>query len=834
MSAYRKTPKAEGSMPETRAALAYREEELRRSHALLDAITEIQSLFIRDAKPRELFDAVLATLLRITDSGYGFVGEVLRNADGMPYLRTFSLTNIAWSEETHVLYKKYEQTGLEFRNLDTLFGVSLRTGETVISNDPACDPRSGGRPAGHPPLNSYLGLPVITGGEMVGLIGIANRPGGYDQALVEYLNPLVKTCGQIIDAFRSDRERQQAVAALRESEMRHKAVLDTAADAIITISQRGLIENFNPAAERIFGYAQAEVVGCNINMLMDAPHRESHDRYIADYLRTGQAKIIGIGREVAGRRKSGEMFPMELAIAEMHFGGLRHFSGIVRDISERKAAERLLHKTLALQDAILRGAGHAIISTDMAGTILTFNPAATRMLGYQPDELIGKSTPALLHEPEEIERRAGELSVELGRPVAPGFEVFVAHALADEVEEREWTYIRKDGSRLPVQLVVSALRDAQGLPTGFLGIASDISERKQAQTQLIRLTSELQAILNLSPDGFVAFDEAGYLKYANPAFLKMCGCTSTDLAGMQEQEFDNMLISMCDSKQPYTRIAAMDENQSDILSRSQPHPIVARRFMRRLHDEQGNNLGRVVYFQDITQESELDRMKTEFLSTAAHELRTPMASIHGFSELLLKREFDADTRRDMVQTIHRQSSKLVRLVNELLDLARIEARAGKDFHILAQSLLPVIDNTLRHFMMPDDPRKVSLQLSGTLPDAAVDADKLEQALLNLLSNAYKYSPNGGAIELQTLTRRREGKTEIGIAVRDHGIGMTSEQAERIFERFYRANDSSAIPGAGLGMSLVKDIMDTLQGTVEIDSALNCGTTVTLWLPAVCN
>jgi PAS domain S-box-containing protein len=690
-------------MPETRAVLARREEELRRSHALLDAIAEIQSLFIRDAKSRELFDAVLAILLRITDSGYGFVGEVLYADDGAPYLRTFSLTNIAWNEETRALYKKYEQTGLEFRNLDTLFGVSLRSGETVISNDPASDPRSSGRPEGHPPLDSYLGMPVFAGGGMVGLIGLANRPGGYDQALVEYLHPLASTCGHIIEAFRGERERRQAVDAL--------------------------------------------------------------------------------------------------------------------------------HETLALQDAILRGAGHAIISTDMVGTILTFNPAAARMLGYQPDELIGRSSPALLHDPEEVERRAAELSVELGRPVAPGFEVFVARALAGEVEEREWTYIRKDGSRLPVQLVVSALRDAHGAPTGFLGIASDISERKQAQTQLTRLTGELRAILNLSPDGFVAFNETGRIKYANPAFHRMCGFADQDLVGMHETEFDAMLAVMCDSKQPYTPIAEMDENQPDILSRAKPRPTVARRSMRRLVDNEGRHLGRVVYFQDLTQESELDRMKTEFMSAAAHELRTPLASIHGFSELLLKREFDADTRRDMVQTIHRQSSNLVRLVNELLDLARIEARAGKDFHIRTQSVLPIVDNTLRHFMMPDDPRKVALHLSGRLPDVAVDADKLEQALLNLLSNAYKYSPGGGTIELETLTRRLGGKTEVGIAVRDHGIGMTTEQVARIFERFYRADFSGVIPGTGLGMSLVKEIMDILQGTVEIDSAPGCGTTVVLWLPA---
>jgi len=692
-------------MPElTRAALASREEELRRNYALLDAIAEIQSKFIRDAKPRELFDAVLATLLRITDSAYGFVGEVLHGLDGKPYLRTFSPTNITWNEDSQPLYRKYEQSGLEFCNLNTLFGLSLSNYQTVICNNPTSSKLSSGQLADHPPLKCYLGQPVFAGGEMVGLIVLANRPDGYDQSLVDYMHPLTSTCGNIIEAFRGERERQQAVTAL--------------------------------------------------------------------------------------------------------------------------------HETLAMQDAILRGAGHAIISTNMTGTILTFNPAASKMLGYQPDELIGISTPAILHDSEEVTRRAVELSAELGRAIAPGFEVFVARALIGDAEEREWTYLRKDGSRLQVQLVVSTLRDAHGTPTGFLGIAIDISERKQAQNQLMHLTGELQAILNLSPDGFVAFDETSHLKYANPAFLRMCGCSSTELRSISEHEFDNMLASMCESKQAYTPIAAMDEAVSDILSRSKPRPTVARRSMRRLCDEQGNSLGRVVYFQDITQESELDRMKTEFLSIAAHELRTPMASIHGFSELLLKREFDISTRRDMVQTIHRQSSNLVQLVNELLDLARIEVRAGRGFNIQVQPLLPIIDNTLRHFMMPNDPRKVSLRLSSALPNTAVDADKLEQALLNLLSNAYKYSPNGGTIELETLTRKREDKIEVGIAVRDQGIGMTTEQVEHIFERFYRADTSGASPGTGLGMSLVKDIIDILQGAVDIDSTPNQGTMITLWLPAI--
>lgn len=655
--------------------------------SLLDAIAEIQSLYIRDASPRKLFDALLDTLLRVTGSAYGFVGEVLRDEGGAPYLKTFALTDIAWDDHTRELYRRSEGEGLAFRNLDTLFGLALTSGRMVISNDPIGDTRRGGIPKGHPPLDAFLGLPVFSGGDMVGLIGLANRPGGYEEDLADWLAPLASASGQIIAAFRGERERRAALQALRESETRYRAILETAAEAIITIDEKGVIEDFNPAAERIFGYDRSEAVGRNVSLLMDEPHRSSHDGYLANYLASGQAKIIGIGREVSGRRKNGELFPMELAIAEVRLADGRRFSGVVRDISERHRAS----------------------------------------------------------------------------------------------EERR------------------------------------------------RLLAEFQALFNLSPDGFVTFDEAGCLKYANPAFLRMCGCEAESLAGLQQVDFEARLAGMCDPDCPYTAIAELDEEGGDILRRSQPRLTIVRRTVRLLRDEQGRLLGRALYFRDITHESELDRMKTEFLATAAHELRTPLASIFGFSELLLKRDFDADTRRDLLQTIHRQSTNLTGLVNELLDLARIEARAGKDFCIEAQPLLPIVEATVRHLLVPDDPRLVRLKLAPALPMVRVDAGKLEQALLNVLANAYKYSPEGGAIELETLLGS-DGR-EVGLVVRDQGIGMNAEEVEQVCERFFRADTSGAIPGTGLGMSLVKEIMDILGGRIEIDSRPGRGSTVILWLPA---
>lgn len=207
-----------------------------------------------------------------------------------------------------------------------------------------------------------------------------------------------------------------------------------------------------------------------------------------------------------------------------------------------------------------------------------------------------------------------------------------------------------------------------------------------------------------------------------------------------------------------------------------------------------------------------------------------MASVYGFSELLLKRDFPPEKIREIIDIIHRQSGHLVSLLNELLDLARIESRAGKDFHIEAQDILPIIRNTLAELLVPGDSRQITAELPDQLPLVAVDAEKMQLTLTNVLSNAYKYSLGMGPIELTIRNRAHGGREWLGVLIRDHGIGMSLEQVKHIFERFYRADTSGKVPGTGLGMSLVKEIMDIFGGEVEVISAPGKGTEIILWLP----
>ncbi|MBN1179531.1 MAG: GAF domain-containing protein [Anaerolineae bacterium] len=196
------------------------EDDLRMKSRLLDAVREAQSLYIAQGDPRPVFDALLRTLISMTDSEFGFLDEVLHDRDGTPYKLSLSISNIAWDSESEALYEQLRARNLQFRNLNNLAGLPALIEEPVITNDAPHDPRAGGVPAGHPPIRSFMGLPVRVGGEVLGVIGVANRPGGYGESMALFLEPYVSACASIIQAVRLRSGEREAVDALRESQAR--------------------------------------------------------------------------------------------------------------------------------------------------------------------------------------------------------------------------------------------------------------------------------------------------------------------------------------------------------------------------------------------------------------------------------------------------------------------------------------------------------------------------------------------------------------------------------------------------------------------------------------
>jgi signal transduction histidine kinase len=357
------------------------------------------------------------------------------------------------------------------------------------------------------------------------------------------------------------------------------------------------------------------------------------------------------------------------------------------------------------------------------------------------------------------------------------------------------------------------------MPTGgVIRTYTDITESERAHQQL-------NTILELSPNGFVLFDGRQQLVFCNANFEKMTGRTwvvqgqMLDLAGFWAA-FQQMLL-------PDEAPAVAFEDDAPVLLR------LARPERRVLQVQQRNNLAghgeTVLYFRDVTHEVEVDRMKSEFLALAAHELRTPMMSVMGYTELLLMREFPPERQKDMLQTIFRQSGLLVKMINELLDLSRIEARAGLDLRIAEHPLKNWVLETVKGQMQTQSGREIRVD---DLPDVKVliDPEKMERALSNVLSNAIKYSPGGQSVQVSARLSQYRQQPAVVLSVQDKGIGMSAQQCEKAFERFYRVDASGSIPGTGLGLSLVKEILDLHQGRVTLESEPGQGTTVHLWIP----
>ena len=394
-----------------------------------------------------------------------------------------------------------------------------------------------------------------------------------------------------------------------------------------------------------------------------------------------------------------------------------------------------------------------------------------------------------------------------------------------------WVQTADDLVRFGLTLSDFAAHDATSDVTQLAAIHRFAQEDLRRLNQLQRAQQvELNALLEMSPDGIIAFNRDGLRTHANASLQAMLGPLLQDNGERRFAEFDARLAAATVQPQHYVSCLVLADGSRDTLQLARPRPMTLQRAVRDLPGSDGLPAGRVLYLRDITHEAEVDRMKTEFLSTAAHELRTPLASIHGFTELLLSGEVPTPTASEMLAMMHRQSTLLVGLVNELLDLARIEARAGKDLSIETLDLAPLLREIVEGFHIEETGCRVIVDIAGR-PWVNADRAKLTQAVVNVLSNASKYSPAGTLIQLTLVERVGTRGEETGIRIADRGIGMSPAQLARVFERFFRANPGGITPGTGLGMTLVKEFVELMGGEVSVDSALGEGTTVTLWLPS---
>jgi PAS domain S-box-containing protein len=237
-----------------------REEQLRRSNILLDAISHAQSQYIQETNSIFFFEELLAKTLLLTKSQFGFIAELVHDSDGKPYLKSLAMSNTPWEDtKKDEIYNRFLETGLELHNLDSLYGAVIITGKPVIANAPSTDLRSGGLPAGHPPLNSFMGLPFNYNKKLFGVVCLANRPGGYDDDLVGYLQPFVATCGNLVRAHQNDIKRKRSVKKLQETENQLYRVVRDAPIPLMVHSEDGQVHMVNKMWTELTGYSQTDI-----------------------------------------------------------------------------------------------------------------------------------------------------------------------------------------------------------------------------------------------------------------------------------------------------------------------------------------------------------------------------------------------------------------------------------------------------------------------------------------------------------------------------------------------------------------------------------------------
>jgi PAS domain S-box-containing protein len=378
------------------------------TESLLRVLSQAQLLFIEDEHPHAAFDALLTELLRLTRSEYGLLGELLHTPAEAPYLKVHAFTAQVWAEELHAFAALHAPAGLEFYDFNNLFGAVLTTGQPVIANEPAGDPRRGGVPDGHPPLRSFLGLPVEYQKRLIGLLGIANRPGGYAEELIEVLQPLLATCGNLLAAFRNAERRRQAEAERERAQEQiayQASILDQVRNAVVTTDLEARIRYWNRFSETLFQWSASEAIGRSaIELLVPSEQAEAAREIFARILETGHWE----GEFQVSRKDGQEVVVFVVgSLLRDATGYPTGVIGVCTDLTERKRFQEQLILSQKME-SIGRLAG---------GVAHDFNNLLTGILGYAglATLKLPEASPAqpYLTQIHEVAERAASLTSQL-------------------------------------------------------------------------------------------------------------------------------------------------------------------------------------------------------------------------------------------------------------------------------------------------------------------------------------------------------------------------------------------------------------------------------------
>jgi PAS domain S-box-containing protein len=515
--------------------------------------------------------------------------------------------------------------------------------------------------------------------------------------------------------------------------------------------------------------------------------------------------------------------------------------------------EEALLKTGALQNAILNSANFSSIATDDQGVIQLFNVGAERMLGYAAADVLNKITPADISDPQELIARADTLSAELGTPIAPGFDALVFKASRGIEDIYELTYIRKDGSRFPAIVSVTALRNDHGGIIGYLLIGTDNTARKRVEAEQQKLDQRLRdqhfytrSLIESNIDALMTTDAAGIITDVNRQMEALTGCTRDELIGapfknyftdperaaagikrvLREKKITNYELT---ARARDGKMTVVSYNATTFYDRDRTlqgvfaaaRDITERRHIEQMLQEKNVELesAKSIAEQTVERLEEVEQLKKGFLSTVSHELRTPLTSIRGSLGLLASGAAGPlpDHVVEVVALAERNAIRLMALIEDILDSERLET--GRiELHMTRVPIASILRRAMES--LAPGAHGVTVDAPNVSSSIDVDADRIVQVLVNLLSNAVKFSPPGGVV---TIAVTVDGQwTEFRVI--DHGRGVPAVHRRAIFERFRQVDPSDAREkgGAGLGLAICKSIVEQHGGSIGVESEEGAG------------